>query len=205
MNNTTKIAIASLGLIGILITAGQIWQQAKSYTNVRFNFDLNEGRAQVRGDDTPEINIDPSQPLRLKHGNYRVTTSGENIQPDTQYFSIDKDTHEITVNFSYSQEFLNELLDKEKVKINSLIYEKYPKINKLYTTHNQALYHHGEYYGATLRFRNQSADNRDTLHILAQKIDGEWKLLSTPPVQVLSAPSYPDIPKEILRQINLGE
>ena len=67
------------------------------------------------------------------------------------------------------------------------------------------IYNQGEYYGATLNFRDQTSYQRDTLHILAKKENGKWRVLSLPPSPVLSAPKYPNVPKEILRKINLDE
>lgn len=205
MNNLTKAAVILLGLIGLMVIGVQIWQQVTSYTEVVFKFDLNEGEAKISSNNTPKITVKNNQTLRLKQGDYRIETSGNNIQPDTTFITIDKTTTNIEVKFSYSQDYLKSLLNDQQSEIEEVIAAKYPTINSLYTLHNQALYHHGEYYGATLRFKDQTSDQRDTLHILAQKNDNSWQIISNPPSPVLSAPDYPNIPKEILRQINLGE
>ena len=97
------------------------------------------------------------------------------------------------------------ILDSERSDIENAIYNQYPNINDLYSIYNQAVYNQGEYYGATLNFRDQMSDQRDTLHILAKKENGKWRVLSLPPSPVLSAPKYPNVPKEILRKINLNE
>ena len=72
MNNLTKIAIILLGLIGVSLVGFQIWQEVNSYSKVTFKFDLKEGKATIRGNNTPEIEINNNQTLKLKHGNYRI-------------------------------------------------------------------------------------------------------------------------------------
>ena len=193
MNNLTKIAIILLGLIGVSLVGFQIWQEVNSYSKVTFKFDLKEGKATIRGNNTPEIEINNNQTLKLKHGNYRISTSGEGI------------ANNVNVNFSYNKERLMSILDSERSDIENAIYNQYPNINDLYSIYNQAVYNQGEYYGATLNFRDQTSDQRDTLHILAKKENGKWRVLSLPPSPVLSAPKYPNVPKEILRKINLDE
>lgn len=205
MNNLTKIAIILLGLIGVLLVGFQIWQEVNSYSKVTFKFDLKEGKATIRGNNTPEIEINNGQTLKLKHGNYRISTSGEGIDNSTQFIEINHKTNDVNVNFSYNKERLMSILDSERSDIENAIYNQYPNINDLYSIYNQAVYNQGEYYGATLNFRDQTSDQRDTLHILAKKENRKWRVLSLPPSPVLSAPKYPNVPKEILRKINLDE
>ncbi len=94
MNNLTKIAIILLGLIGVLLVGFQIWQEVNSYSKVTFKFDLKEGKATIRGNNTPEIEINNSQTLKLKHGNYRISTSGEGIDNSTQFIEINHKTND---------------------------------------------------------------------------------------------------------------
>ena len=64
------------------------------------------------------------------------------------------------------------------------------------------LYHQGEVYGAILVAKDQSSDNADTLRVLMRKENNNWVILSKPPAPILSAPSYPDINRAVLVDIN---
>lgn len=92
-------------------------------------------------------------------------------------------------------------LSEEVDTIHSVLISKYPLIKTDYTITGEKLYRN-QYYGAILIYHGRSNMNRDSLRVLMRKTDNEWKLLSTPPTIILSAPDYPGVPKAILSDIN---
>ncbi len=92
-------------------------------------------------------------------------------------------------------------LSEEISAIHSLLSNKYPLTKTDYTITGEKLYRN-QYYGAILIYHGRDNMNRDSLRVLMQKSDGEWKLLSTPPTIILSAPDYPSVPKPVLSDIN---
>lgn len=196
-----------VGITGVLATIAiiwQIWNQVSSFAIITFTFDTPQGNARLihpRGDIQ---NITPNTPMKLKKGTYTLTTGGDGFAATAKELTIDT-SHTVPVNFSLATARLQALLAKEKDAIDRTITDTYPTLPTLYTIHHEALYGKGDIYGATLRFIDTASDQRDTLHILLQKQHSTWQVRSTPPVPVLSAPHYPDIPIDILRAINLGE
>lgn len=97
---------------------------------------------------------------------------------------------------------LPQLLAGEKPTINGILVAAYPKIATDYTIVNEQLYDQGQWYGAVLTYKGADTANRDSLRVLMQKKEGIWVLRTTPPQPILSALSYPDVPKSILQSIN---
>lgn len=97
---------------------------------------------------------------------------------------------------------LDALLEKELTTISLAFAAQYPQAATLYAIDRGKLHLTGEWYTTTLTYQGDDAANRDTLRVLMQKKNGEWVLRSTPPEPLLTQPDYPDVPKEILRDIN---
>lgn len=93
-------------------------------------------------------------------------------------------------------------LKTERPTIIRVLTTAYPKITTDYTVADGQLYEQGEWYGTTLTYHGKDTMNRDTLRVLMQKINGVWKLRTTPPQPLLSAVTFPDAPKSVLESIN---
>lgn len=102
---------------------------------------------------------------------------------------------------STEQPTKNLKLSNEIQAIHSILVDKYPLIKTDYVVTGEKLYR-SQYYGAILIYHGRNNMNRDSLRVLMQKTDSKWKLLSTPPTIILSAPDYPGVPKAILSDIN---
>lgn len=97
---------------------------------------------------------------------------------------------------------LSEQLKSELPTILGVLNSKYPKIATDYVVNSGQLFDRGEWFGTTLSYRGTDTANRDTLRVLLQKVNGIWKIRTTPPEMILSAKDYPDVPKSILKAIN---
>lgn len=191
--------------IALLVVGIQIVLQMNSFTIVTFTTNSKTGTATLHSNTATPKKITPNEPLRLKKGEYTITTQGEHIANMSHTIQIDGNKQIIPITFSFTRTYLDTLLSKEQTAIYAAIIEQFPQLEELYTIHNEALYDQGDYYGATLRFIDTKSDQRDTLHILLHKKEGAWRVLSQPPAPVLSAPLYPNISSAALKEINQGE
>lgn len=198
------LLVGLAGILAIIAIVWQIWSQVNSFATVTFTFDTPQGSARLIHPQGNTQHITPNTPTKLKKGTYTLATGGDGFAATAQELTIDT-SRTIPVHFSLTTTRLQALLAEEKDAIDRTITNTYPTLPTLYTIHHEALYGKGDIYGATLRFIDTTSDQRDTLHILLQKQGNTWQVRSTPPVPVLSAPHYPDIPIDILRAINLGE
>lgn len=97
---------------------------------------------------------------------------------------------------------LTKQLAVEEPEILKVINTNYPQIATSYVINKGKLYGDGSWYGTTLTYTGTDTMSRDTLRILMQKQGDDWKLLTTPPQILLSTVEFPDVPKEILKDIN---
>lgn len=93
-------------------------------------------------------------------------------------------------------------LSTEEPEIIKTLTTAYPQIATEYSINKGKLYGDGTWYGTTLTYTGSDTMNRDTLRVLMQKQNDDWKLLTTPPQILLSTVEFPDTPKEVLRDIN---
>lgn len=108
---------------------------------------------------------------------------------------------ELSIDPHFSQEKLREILNDEMPSIRLTLSSKYSNMN-LYTASEEKLYLWGEWYGATLKYTGDDIFNSDTLRVVLKKENDVWIIKTDPPNISLSKFSYPDIPEEILRDVN---
>lgn len=101
-----------------------------------------------------------------------------------------------------SADQLVKMRDTELPTIKSVLAAAYPLIATDYTINKGALFDDGQWYGTTLSYHGKDTMNRDTLRVLMRKKEGSWVVLTKPPLPILSAETFPDVPKDILKAIN---
>lgn len=192
----------TLFVIGGALLLFTSWRYLDSFATVSFKYDEVQGSIQLSHPDGIKIQPQSEQPLRLKKGEYTLTRHGENIARSSELLTVDGSWKQKDISFSFTRAHLASLYEKEQAAIETALLQRYPKIQTLYTINGGALYNQGDYYGAALVFKDQTAPHRDRLHVLMYKRDGIWQVLSTPPTPVLSKQDFPTIDTAILRQIN---
>lgn len=93
-------------------------------------------------------------------------------------------------------------LEKELPTITAVLAAAYPKSATDYTMSKPKLYEDGRWFGALLSYKGTDSMNRDTLRVLMEKKDGEWKLRTTPPEPLLTSARYKDVPVSVLKDLN---
>lgn len=192
----------TLGLVTMVVLFYGIWAYINSFQTVSFEFDDKLGYIELVDNSEQALYPKSQQPVRLKKGEYVVRNIGDRITKDEKKITIDHTTRDIKVSFSYAEKYLSELYVLEKATIHTVLFDTYPKITELYEIRDDRLYGKADIFGATLIAKNQAGDNTDTLHVLLQKKSGKWQVISKPPAPILSAQDYPDVPRDILVQIN---
>jgi hypothetical protein len=142
------------------------------------------------------------QTVRLPKGPYFISYKGSG-----DYASGDISTNlgdikkTITISPTYSQSKLSSMLDNEYSAIKLVLVNKYKNLN-LYDVQKGKLYKQGEWYGTKLIYKGSDAFNSDTLRVVLHKVNGSWVVASDPPSISLSSILYPDIPTDVLSDVN---
>jgi hypothetical protein len=118
------------------------------------------------------------------------------------YIDIDNSKDEVVIKPYYSDKKLESMLGTDKIAlIHSVIKKSYPDVDKNYTVQKGRLHHYGEWYTTAFVYKKGYNFNSDTLHIVLKEVDGRWQIATKPGI-TLDRFTNPNIPVDILRQVN---
>lgn len=216
MNRRGKIFFSLVGLT-LLIVAGftvrhflALRTLTVNYGNIDSIFIYRAADLDSNGntDKKPlETFIQSGQQITLEKGNYVLKyDAADTYQDDFVALELSEKQQTISVSPEHSQEYIDNALDREIQNINTTIKEKYPKAGSLYEIQRGSLYQEDEWYGTTLLYKgSRKGDNflkTDPLRIVLKKENGQWVIKTNPPNILLNKYDYPDIPEDILRNVN---
>ena len=135
--------------------------------------------------------------VRVKPGFYAVIYTGQGIKQTRQLVEVKNDMTITAPSPTYSEERLAAMLKAQQTAIHSALSSN-DKTNG-YTPKGEALYQDGTWYAAKL----VPADpiNQDTLVVVMHKENDAWKVTAGPEIS-LYIDNYPDVPEDIIRDIN---
>jgi hypothetical protein len=142
------------------------------------------------------------QVVRLnKNRGYSITYRGNEGYEDGAITIDSSQGKEINIDPSYTRGKLDSLLESEWQPAHQAVIETYDNVDQ-YEIQKGKLYRHGEWYGTTMKYVGKDIFNADTLRIVLLKKDGKWVVKTDPPNITLSKFIHPDVPVEILRDVN---
>lgn len=135
--------------------------------------------------------------VRVKPGFYAVIYTGQGIKQTRQLVEVRKDVTITAPTPTFSDERLLALLQDQKSAINAVLSSN--DKTQGYTPKNELLYEDGTWYAAKL----VPADpiNQDTLVVILHKENNTWKVAADPAITLYIA-DHPEIPEDIIRDIN---
>lgn len=201
---TSQKAYITYLVIALLLASVIAIRYFTSFATVQFSFNPSIGSITLLTDQKVTIQPTNHSPIRLKKGRYTVTSHGTHIATNSQSITIDGSQTTYPIRFRYTDDYLQKLYQTEQLPIYTALLLAYPQIKSDYTIQHDRLYGLGEWFGATLVYNHQNADNSDNLHVIMKKssADNRWQLLSRPPRPIVSQPDYPSVPYDILKAIN---
>jgi hypothetical protein len=200
------IILVLLGVFFGISYYSSLYQKIIVSSNESFSLKLYKIKSQGEGVVVDKnIFFETSKPgsYRLRKGFYRYILSKQ--KPDyidkTSDIKLDKDKVVIKAgDFSFTEEKLKSMLLNEESTINELIKQSYPIPMSSYTVQQPKLYYTGQWYGALLVPPN--TDEQDTYRIVLKKDNGKWLIVTKPPDILLAKPVFPDVPFNILSDLN---
>ena len=139
--------------------------------------------------------------ISLREGEYTYEAKGERIGTVTESFSISDDTT-LTVSPPYSSTYLSSVLSSQEESIKDIIRNSYTSIIGEYTIHPGILYDKGEWYATILtKTEDDLYGVSETYRVLFHKEGDSWSMIRYPEIVLLSI-NYPDVPVDILHNVN---
>lgn len=155
-------------------------------------------------DDSIVKKISRSETMKLQKGRYYVVAKSETTADSTRDITLSSKPETVDINPNLSKKILSEQVKAEEVAILPILYKTYPQINNDYVLQTGKLYEKGDWYSTTIVSGSnpEPRDYRDIFHIVLHKEDGIWKIKTRIPELNVDKYTYPDIPKEVLTEVN---
>ena len=142
-----------------------------------------------------------STALQLTQGDYYYVVTGERTAPEAVNFKVPDQTT-FRIDPDYSSIYLAGIRNDEVESINQVIETRYAKIANDYIIHPGKLYKQGQWYATLITNRKSNNDTPlDEYRIVLQKQNDQWVIITTPEIS-LSVLTFPEVPKDILSDIN---
>lgn len=150
---------------------------------------------------TPIASTNSSTTLKIKKDSYVVAAqASSDYKPTSQTVELSIQPETVTLNPSYTDHKLSSLLEEQRADIIQIIAKKYSSLGDSYTVGTMKLYTTGEWCGVLLTPKDPNTV--DVRRLILNKKNGVWVIATDPPSVVVSAPVYPDIPKDVLSDVN---
>jgi hypothetical protein len=143
-----------------------------------------------------------SEKMKVSKDSYSLKYIG-NSGYDSDYKNITIGNKPVSIRLdpSYSEDRLSYMLEDEFKNIEAVLNEKYQNMSD-YDIQIGKLYKKGEWYATTLQYIGNDYYNYDTLRLVMKKENNKWRLITDPPSIIISSYKYPDIPIDVLRDVN---
>lgn len=193
------ITIASLvvafAIIGILF-------YMQTFRTIHFDIKKENVKVVIHKDDSTIVSFTADTDVKLQKGDYIYTTDGSNYANTPQSFTVGDDNTTVTVNPPFSDAYRTKVLNAELPAITKVLLKAYPILSTDFTIAEGDIYDDGTWYGTTLTQKpNSASEQGDMYRIVLKKEKADW-VIKTKPELVLSARDYPNIPFEILSDLN---
>lgn len=193
-------------ILAIVIAAIGIGTYVLSFRTATFDIIPENLGVTVRDLDNQEKgSLDQDGSLQLQDGTYTATPNGESYSAVPIEFKIDGQDITVTVDPDFSESRLEELRKSEQPAITQVIQSTYSSAIGDFTIQPGTLYNRGEWYGGLLVQKPLGGGQLgDTYRVILKKENNKWIIAAEPKI-VLSASDYPDIPRDILTNVNAKE
>ena len=150
--------------------------------------------------------ISSTSTLSLKKGRYVVANKkSTDYAQQVEGVTISDKPVDLTMKAAYSDSKLSDLIGQERSSVQAAVIAALP-LAKNYEFATEKLYQDGSWYGAVLTVKQTTEQGRtnyvDKYRLVAQKVNGTWKLMTPVPQLILSKSDYKDIPFDVLSETN---
>lgn len=190
-------------VIALITLGGLIWWGVSELQKVTVSFQLsNEVRSvKIARDGNVVATVTNNTKLKLKKGDYTLTIDGEKIGTTNDQRTIET-SGVIAINPSYSESYLAEQYQTQASSLLAALREKFSSQMNDFTVANARLFQKADWAGGVLTPQNMDPQNPERVYrFVAKKTGDSWSIVEKPQ-PILTKYAFPDIPIDVLRQIN---
>lgn len=165
------------------------------------NSECGSGEDSCHISDVTNITLEKSSTIRLADGIYYVTPAGDGLSDANIKITIDHDDAKFTIDPSYSDDKLADLLKDEIRPTHQVILDKYP-LAEDYIVDDGTLYRHGDWYVTSLVYASpEPRIGADTFYVILHKVSDKWQIAASPDLYFRYS-DHKDIPVDIIDAVN---
>lgn len=189
-------------LIGFVIVVTGVVIAIDYFTKKPIHFTLTDSgyTVEILKDDKNITSINSSSFVRLSEGSYQYVVKGDNYLDLATDFEVTKSTDEITIIPEYSDDYKQELLNKEEPMIRAALIEKYPTIFSQFHIYEISLYSKDKWAAGILAQTVDRRSSPDYYRFVLEKKDSKWNVVVEPQIAI-KASNYPSVPKEVMNNL----
>lgn len=226
MNSVQKrfigLVLVILAVTGVIIG---IYSYINSFQDLRIDFAGNHAGLKASlykvPFDGPETNhdvhikpenlvreFDQDSDFHLKKGEYLLATrSNGTLMEESTTFELREEKVKKTISAKLSEVSLRKQLAQEKESIHNTIRAAFPGVINTYRIAEGKLYENGEWYGTTISLPQPLDDSGyvDIYRIILYKKNNSWEIQTHPPELIFSYKKYPNIPRNVISDVNAQE
>ena len=196
MNKKIIIIVSCVGIVSLLGLA-----EFFSYKNITVDFAQTESAAIFYTKNEKEITkLSGDGTIRLKPGDYSYVPQGDKLSSNRVVFTV-RGAETIRIDPPFSKSHLQSLLSARQNQIQSTLSAKYPVILTDFTTSDETLYHHGEWYSARLVQRTAPASEPDVYRVILKLEDNIWRVIVSPRL-IINKNEFPAVPESYITNVN---
>lgn len=211
-NRNRRLAILVVVLL-ILVGVGYfIYKQLTSYQTLAVKLSSEVVNPNIvitpikNSGSAKEINYRPGTEVKLKKGEYNVNFNAEGYNQSDIEVRVGDNPATATITPSYTEAKLQELIAPQQAEITRVIQSQFPQTISKYKIEPGKLYLLGDWYATKIALRQTAQQERenyiDIYRVVLKKTGDSWEVVTKPPEITIGSPKYPNIPKEVLIDIN---
>lgn len=204
-NAMNKLVIAIVGVLLLLVALPFVVSYLLSFHTVTLSVSGAPSarlyKLQNKKEEQVMQSINSATTLRLQNGTYCAKPTAENYQDTPVCFTVENKDLAASLDFSFTQLYLDELLKDQQASINKLIKDTYKEVIDGFVLKDGMLLGQGDWYGTTLTKKVARGDQGDVYRVLLKKSGDAWSIVTYPQI-VLSKFNYPDVPYSVLDTTN---
>lgn len=148
-----------------------------------------------------QIEVEFNTDLKLDRGLYLAEYNQEGFESQRREVNLDKEIVSVSFDYIIDQPTLELILEENTENIHIAMEQAYPGLFSNYTILEESVYSDGNWYGAILTSNDQESLSRDTVRMVMKNEAGTWKVAAKPYITI-SQDEYPDVPSNLLDEIN---
>jgi hypothetical protein len=152
-------------------------------------------------DEGSAVKIVSGKPIKIKRGNYLLATKATgDYRQLIQDIVVGESALNIDVAPAFTDAKLSSLLGSEQAAVTKAMETTYAEHLQILQIRSGKLHERGEWYSGLLV--PKTPGEFDIYRFVLKRVNSQWKLQTLPPELIISRQDYPQIPVDILRDLN---